>query len=74
MLMVGEDVSAFLEKAPGCFVLVGAGNEAKGIVHDHHNPRFDIDEDALGIGVRLFAHAALELLTEGAREDARTIA
>jgi amidohydrolase len=73
MLMVGEDVSAFLEQAPGCFVLVGAGNEAKGIVHDHHNPRFDIDEDALGFGVRLFAHAALELLTEGAREDASSV-
>jgi amidohydrolase len=68
-LMVGEDFSAFAEEAPGCFVLLGAGNVAKGIVHDHHHPRFDIDEDALGMGVRLFTHAAVELLTEGARED-----
>jgi amidohydrolase len=74
MLMVGEDVSAFMQRAPGCFVLLGAGNAERGIVHDHHNPRFDIDEDALALGVRLFGHAALELLAEGAREDAQVTA
>jgi amidohydrolase len=69
-LMVGEDFSAFAQEAPGCFVLVGAGNPERGIVYDHHHPRFDIDEDALPVGVRLFVHTAVELLTQGAREDA----
>jgi amidohydrolase len=73
-LMVGEDFSAFAERAPGCFVLLGAGNAAAGVVHDHHHPRFDIDEAALPMGVRLFAHAAVELLTAGAREDAGVVA
>ena len=54
-----------------CFVLLGAGNDDPGVVREHHHPRFDIDEDALPLGVGLFAHAAIEILTEGAREDVR---
>lgn len=52
-----EDFSAYLQKAPGAYVLIGARNAAKGIVHPHHHPHFDIDEDAMGYGVRLFALA-----------------
>lgn len=60
--MGGEDFSAFMQKAPGSFFYVGAGNKEKGIIYPHHHPRFTIDEDALEIGVRLFVHAALKLL------------
>lgn len=60
--MGGEDFSGFQEKAPGCFFLVGAGNEAEGIVYPHHHPRFTIDEAALPIGVKMFTHAAMRLL------------
>ncbi|MCW3016271.1 MAG: amidohydrolase, partial [Solirubrobacterales bacterium] len=60
-LMAGEDFSAFQREAPGCFVLVGAGNAERGIVHEHHHPRFDIDEDSLDHGVRLLAHTAIAL-------------
>jgi len=60
--MVGEDFSAFQQKAPGCFFFVGAGNEAKGIVYPHHHPRFTIDEDALEVGVTLFVNAAQKLV------------
>jgi amidohydrolase len=45
---------------------VGAGNEAKGIVHPHH-PRFTIDEDALGYGVKTFVNAAFRLLDGAGR-------
>ena len=62
--MGGEDFSAFLQKAPGSFFYVGAGNKEKGIIYPHHHPRFTIDEDALEIGVRLFVHAAFKLLAE----------
>ncbi len=41
----GEDFSAFLQKAPGSFFNVGAGNKEKGIVHPHHHSRFDVAED-----------------------------
>ncbi len=63
-VMPGEDFSAFLHRAPGCFVLLGAGNATKGITADHHDPRFDVDEDALAHGVELFARSTLALLAE----------
>lgn len=44
------------------YFFVGAGNDEKGITAPHHHPRFDIDEDSLEIGTKLFVHAALGLL------------
>lgn len=66
LVLAGEDFSAFQACAPGAFVLLGARNEAKGAAFDHHHPRFDVDEDAFPMGVRLFAHAAVALLDEPA--------
>jgi amidohydrolase len=60
--MGGEDFSAYLTKAPGTFFLIGAGNAAKGLAYPHHNARFNIDEDALRIGLRAEVHTALHLL------------
>jgi amidohydrolase len=60
--MGGEDMSFFLAKVPGCFFFLGSRNEAKGFVHPHHSPRFDIDEDCLPIGVEILRRAALEFL------------
>lgn len=64
-IMPGEDFSAFGQVAPSCFILVGAGNRGKGITAAHHDARFDIDEDALTIGVRLSVNALLALLKHG---------
>jgi amidohydrolase len=61
--MGGEDFSAYGRKAPSAFYLVGAGNEERGITAPHHHPRFDIDEDALGIGLKMHLAAALRLAT-----------
>lgn len=60
--MGGEDFSAYLQKVPGCFIYLGAGNEKKGIVYPHHHPRFDMDEDALEVGVQLFVAVATKLV------------
>ncbi len=57
--MVSEDMAEFLTRVPGCFFLVGARNEEKGIVYGHHHPRFDIDEDALPIGTALMTGIVL---------------
>lgn len=65
-IMPGEDFSAFAHKAPACFVLLGAGNAAKGITAPHHDAAFDVDEDALGMGVRLFVHSTFALLEQTA--------
>lgn len=63
--MAGEDFSAFLQKAPGSFFFIGAGNKEKGIVYPHHHPRFTIDEDALPIGVEVFVTSVLNFMKEG---------
>lgn len=63
-IMPGEDFSAFGQRAPSCFVLLGAGNKSKGITAPHHDAHFTIDEDALGIGVRLFLHSTFALLQQ----------
>jgi amidohydrolase len=66
LVLAGEDFSAFQACAPGTFLLLGARNEERGIVHDHHNPRFDVDEQAFPIGVRLISRAAVALLEDAA--------
>lgn len=60
-MLGGEDFSAFSNEAPGCYVRVGAQNLAKGIGYPHHHPSFDIDEEALKIGLTIFVYAALHL-------------
>lgn len=58
-VMVSEDMGEFLERVPGCFFFVGARNEDRGIIYAHHHPRFDLDEDALPIGLATIVAAAL---------------
>ncbi|SDF07083.1 amidohydrolase [Fontibacillus panacisegetis] len=52
-IMPAEDFAYYLQHVPGCFMLVGAGNESKGILHPHHHPKFDIDEEAMLYGACL---------------------
>lgn len=61
-MMPAEDMSYFLEQRPGAYFMTGCGNEAKGIVWPHHHPRFDVDEDALGIGVAALVQVAIDYL------------
>ncbi|MFI5370571.1 MAG: M20 family metallopeptidase [Candidatus Eisenbacteria bacterium] len=51
--MGGEDFSSFLHRIPGCFVAVGSRNAARGLVHGHHHPRFDVDEGCLATGAEI---------------------
>ncbi|MCD7035578.1 amidohydrolase [Metabacillus sp. GX 13764] len=60
--MVGEDFSAFLQKADGCFFFTGAGNKEKNITYPHHHAKFTVDEDALDYGVSMFVRAAIKML------------
>ena len=62
--MVGEDMSYFLQRAPGCFFNIGSNNPERGLVYGHHHPRFDIDEESLPIGVAAVASVALRYLNE----------
>ncbi len=65
-MMVGEDMSEFLNRAPGCFVLVGASDPAGPLHAPHHNDHFDFDERMLPTGVALLAGAAITWLGEQA--------
>ncbi|MBP1924341.1 amidohydrolase [Sedimentibacter acidaminivorans] len=58
--MGAEDFAYFAQKIPSAFVWIGARNEKKGFVNLMHNPKFDFDEDALLIGVRMFCSFALQ--------------
>jgi len=60
--MAGEDMSSFLEKVPGCFFFVGSRNASKGFIHPHHSPKFDIDEDALPIGLEIMTSIVRQYL------------
>ncbi|NPA92767.1 MAG: amidohydrolase [Chloroflexi bacterium] len=53
--MGSEDMAFMMYNIPGCYFFVGSANPAKGLDAPHHHPRFDIDEDALPIGVALMA-------------------
>ncbi len=61
-MMVGEDMSEFLNRAPGCFILLGAAQADKPNSGPHHNPTFDFDEDMLATGAALLAGVAAEYL------------
>lgn len=63
-MMVGEDMSEFLNRAPGCFVLLGAWDQDKPINSPHHNAAFDWDERALSTGAALLANAAIAYLSK----------
>ena len=60
--MASEDFGEFLLRVPGCYFFVGARNEARGAVHPHHSPRFDVCEDALPVAVDVLERAARRVL------------
>lgn len=66
-MMVGEDMSEFLNRAPGCFILVGAAPPgASELPAPHHNPYFDFDERMMTTGVALLSGVAVAYLTRRA--------
>ncbi|PHI28242.1 amidohydrolase [Budvicia aquatica] len=57
-----EDFSSYQEKIPGCFIMIGSGNEEIGATHGVHNPKFKLDERAMQIGVSLHVGLIHDLL------------
>lgn len=62
--MAGEDFSEFTKEIPSTFYFVGVGNKEKGTDYPHHHPKFNMDEDALAIGVEMHVKSALEYLSQ----------
>ncbi|KRF32041.1 M20 family metallopeptidase [Paenibacillus sp. Soil787] len=62
LIMAGEDFSYYLNRRPGCFMFVGAGNVEAGIIHPHHHPKFDIDEKSMLNAANLLLGMALDYM------------
>ncbi len=53
--MGAEDFGYYTQVIPGCFYRLGVRNEEKGIIHNVHTPKFDIDERAIETGIGMMA-------------------
>ncbi|RYZ28132.1 MAG: amidohydrolase [Chitinophagaceae bacterium] len=53
--MGAEDFGYYSQKIPGCFFRLGTANKEKGITSGVHTPTFNIDENAIEIGMGMMA-------------------
>lgn len=60
--MGAEDFSYYLKEIPGAMFWLGVRNAKKGLTSGIHTAEFDIDEDALDVGVKTGAAILLESL------------
>jgi amidohydrolase len=59
-VMYGEDFAFFLEKIPGCFGFLGAGDGSETTAQGLHSPRFSICEAVLAWGAALHVQLVLD--------------
>ncbi len=57
--MTAEDFAYYSQLIPSCFYRLGTANSEKGIINGLHTSKFNIDEDALKIGMGLMAYLAI---------------
>jgi len=62
----GEDFAWYLESIPGALARLGTRVPGSADSFDLHQPTFDIDERAIGVGVRVMAATALTALWDEA--------
>jgi len=62
--LAAEDFAYYSQLTNACFYRLGTSNSAKGINSGVHTPTFDIDEQALEIGVGLMTWLAIKELEE----------
>lgn len=65
-VMGGEDFSEYLKIVPGAFFRLGTCNEEKETCVSQHNSRFDVDDDALQVGMKIMGASALAFLGQKA--------
>ena len=63
-VMGGEDFSEYLKIVPGAFFRLGTCDQKKGTCVSQHNSRFDVDDDALQIGMKVMGASALHFLAQ----------
>lgn len=62
--MGGEDFAFYVDQVPGTMIRLGVAAPGKELA-DIHQSGFDIDERAIGHGVRVFVHTALAAASAG---------
>ena len=60
--MASEDFSFYSQNIEGCFYRLGTRNETKSIISGVHAPDFNIDEDAIKIGMGLMSWLTIQEL------------
>lgn len=65
-LMGAEDFACFLEKVPGTLFRLGTGNRSKGITAHLHSADFDVDEEAIMVGVKIMSWVCVKFLSKKA--------
>ncbi len=65
----GEDFAWYLESIPGSLARLGTRTPGSADDFDIHQAKFDVDERAIGLGVRLMAATALTALSGGRAAD-----
>lgn len=53
--MGAEDFAYYSHELPACFYRLGVGNIARNIISGAHTPTFDVDEDAIELGMGMMA-------------------
>ncbi len=61
-VMGGEDFSEYLKIVKGSFFRLGTANHKKGTDYSQHNSMFDVDDDALKIGMKILGATGLEYI------------
>ena len=59
--MGAEDFGYYAQLIPACFYRVGVMNKEKGIISGAHTATFNIDEDAIEIGIGMMAYLGSSL-------------
>ncbi len=62
-VMGSEDFAYYLEKVPGSFAFLGAGNPKKNTGQAHH-PQYNFDEDVLPTGCEILVQSAIRFLSK----------
>ena len=63
--MGGEDFAFYLDHVPGAMIRLGTGIPGSDSRLDIHQSAFDVDERAIGYGVRVMVHTALAAVSAG---------
>ena len=60
-----DDFAYFGQHVPSAYFRLGSRNVAKGIIHTAHSSLFDIDEDSIEIGIKVYCQAVVDFLSKG---------